>query len=433
MQETTSQDQLFLPYAADTTVGQQAPRRGSPLPMQYLGSKARLTTQLIGNIRKAFPSCTTFVDLFAGTGVVSLAASADGYQVIANDIQPYSYAVLKSLLCANRDGLLGVSTELAESSTDAALLARDRHSFTKSLREERGLLAEYKTGNLDWKQYKTFCEATEVVSGDPLEISALRKKRGWNLFCRYYLNTYFGVEQCLQLDMIREWAESLPKAHKDHVIAATVSAMTYCVSSTTHLAQFLKPQSKKSVDALIARRSMSIVGEVRKRLLSLQQMSIHTPCGKAFHMDCIDALEHIELDDSATVYVDPPYFKEHYSRYYHVLDTFCLYDYPELTSNPRIGGTTIGRYRKERLTSSFGKRALVKDAFKALLSRCKAIGASVAISYANTSLIPKDKLLLICRKAGYSPSVVDFTLMHSGQGKPRHRKVTEHLFLLAPK
>src|SRR3990170_8121977 len=133
-----SSSQLSLPYTiGDTSRIQPSTRPFSPLPMQYLGSKARLASQLIERIRESFPQCKTFVDLFAGTGVVSLAAASFGYRIVANDLQPYSYAVVKSLLLTDRDGLDELAKRLAERSTDDYLLAGERRVFKKILEEER--------------------------------------------------------------------------------------------------------------------------------------------------------------------------------------------------------------------------------------------------------------------------------------------------------
>src|SRR5688572_18298769 len=78
----------------------------NPLPMQYLGSKGRISRWIIGAISKTLPQAKTIVDLFSGTGVVSLEAFSQGYQVILNDIQPYSYAILSSLFDKPKSGLL---------------------------------------------------------------------------------------------------------------------------------------------------------------------------------------------------------------------------------------------------------------------------------------------------------------------------------------
>ena len=69
-----------------------------------------------------------------------------------------------------------------------------------------------------------------------------------------------------------------------------------------------------------------------------------------------------------------PYFKEHYSRYYHVLNTLCLYDYPALPINPQTHELSIGRNREDRRGSDFGKKAKALGAFETLITKCATAG-----------------------------------------------------------
>ena len=74
--------------------------------MNYIGSKYSLidflevsidkTLKLCNETRK--PSEMVFADLFAGTGVVSGSFKKQGYSIIANDIQYYSYAITKHMI-----------------------------------------------------------------------------------------------------------------------------------------------------------------------------------------------------------------------------------------------------------------------------------------------------------------------------------------------
>ena len=63
---------------------------------------------------------------------------------------------------------------------------------------------------------------------------------------------------------------------------------------------------------------------------------------RTFRREAIRLLQ--ELPQSKTrpsvVYADPPYTRDHYSRYYHLLDTLLLYDYPDPVGK--------GQYRLDR-------------------------------------------------------------------------------------
>lgn len=405
--------------------------RRNPLPMQYLGSKARISAWLLDQIQNEYSDAKIFIDLFAGTGSVSLAANEKGYQLCINDIQPYSYVIQRSLFQEPRDGLLKLTRDVDLLKSDKYLLGSGRSEDQELLEEERAHFRDAATSGWNWESYREFCETTSLVRGLPGEAAELRIANKWNLFIRYYANTYFGVEQCLQLDALREYAESLPSENaKIHLLAATIAAMTFAVSSTTHLAQYLKPSTQRKSISLIRRRGVNLVDEVKKRLINLSSYPLPDRLATVYQKDFRELLAVFPLDSHSVLYIDPPYFKEHYSRYYHVLDTFYLYDYPELTFNDRIQSTTIGRYRQQRIVSDFGLKSLVEAAFADIFLSLQSSGAKAAISYAETSLVKKDDLLNLATEFGLKASVKEIDLMHSGQGQPRNKIVKEYLFLL---
>lgn len=405
-----------------------------PLPMQYLGSKKRIAAELLAAIRDGLPHTTTFVDLFGGTGAVALEAREHRFQVHANDIQPYAQAVLRSLLAAPRDGLRELCGRVEALHDERLLLAGARAGMAGLLRQETTYLGTLDADDDSWRSYAAFCTSTPLPEGRRGEPGWLRAERPWALFSTYYPNSYFGVRQCLEIDALAELASGLSEHLRTHLVAATVAALTCVVSSTTHLAQFIKPQSQRAVAALLKRRRQRVLDRVLASLAALADSPrAPDPRSRVLGQDHLAALDSLPLDARTVIYADPPYFKEHYSRYYHVLDTFVLYDWPALTFNPRTGRTTEGRYREDRIQSPFGQRARVRGAFDALLARGHSAGAAVAISYADTSLVSRAELESLARQRGFSVEVRTFRLMHSGQGRPRHRDVTEQLFLLEPR
>jgi adenine-specific DNA-methyltransferase len=125
----------------------------------------------------------------------------------------------------------------------------------------------------------------------------------------------------------------------------------------------------KNTEHLIKRRRFDIVKSVIARLKKLKDCKL--PHGEVFCGDFKELFKKLSPGKKWLIYADPPYFKEHYSRYYHLLDTFYLYDYPVLTYNPRTESTTIGRYRIDRTVSDFGLKSKVKTAFEVLFKSCK--------------------------------------------------------------
>ena len=80
--------------------------------MNYIGSKYSLIDFLKQSIDKTLTACgekrqpseMVFADLLSGTGVVCGAFKEQGYNVVANDLQYYSYVVTKHIV-ENGDNL----------------------------------------------------------------------------------------------------------------------------------------------------------------------------------------------------------------------------------------------------------------------------------------------------------------------------------------
>ncbi len=75
-------------------------------------------------------------------------------------------------------------------------------------------------------------------------------------------------------------------------------------------------------------------------------------------------------DDVRVVYADPPYTRDHYSRFYHGLETLSLRDFPTI-SKTKIGGRerlSRGLYREQREQSDFCIRSKAPKAFEELLN-----------------------------------------------------------------
>nr|WP_245192367.1 DNA adenine methylase [Arthrobacter pigmenti] len=391
--------------------------------MQYLGSKQRIASWVVDEIAKAFPGTENMVDLMSGSGAIAHEASMRGWNIHANDIQPYSHQVLRSAFETPREELQEIVEWLEEGALDGMILCGDRSRAEAALLEEDQFTANAYEGTFDWRDYSQFCER---FSGRYSGATG-----NYDLFLAYYPNTYFGVRQCLEIDAIREKAAQSSLDNATHLIAALISGLTFVASTTTHLAQFLKPTSHSTALNLIKRRSQSVQGHVLeclKNLINYPMPDITSTSNAPFQAVLAERI----FDPTKTVvYADPPYFKEHYSRYYHVLDTLALYDYPDLTFNNRLGSVTVGRYRSDRIVSDFGLRSKVADTFQQMFCLAWKNDLQMALSYASTSLLSADRIIDLAESAGYETELRQIELRHSGQGQVRTKSdVTEYLFLL---
>jgi adenine-specific DNA-methyltransferase len=82
------------------------------------------------------------------------------------------------------------------------------------------------------------------------------------------------------------------------------------------------------------------------------------------------------------IYADPPYTRDHYSRYYHVLETMCLRDEPEVTaSNLNRSIPSRGVYRAARYQSPFCIKSKAPQALECLLRGARRFGVPFVMSY----------------------------------------------------
>ena len=116
-------------------------------------------------------------------------------------------------------------------------------------------------------------------------------------------------------------------------------------------------------------------------------------------------------------YLDPPYTAQQYSRFYHVLETICTYEYPKLFENSAL---TTGLYPSNRYKSAFSSKRKAPSAFQAIMSAASANGAAVVISYSqsaaassgNARMITLDQLLGLCSAEFGRANVEWFQLSH---------------------
>jgi adenine-specific DNA methylase len=99
-------------------------------------------------------------------------------------------------------------------------------------------------------------------------------------------------------------------------------------------------------------------------------------------MDYSEALDTLR-NDTKIVYADPPYTRDHYSRFYHVLETLCLRDNPNISTMVTNGEKQISRgiYREYRHQSPFCIKSQAPRAFETLIQKVRKIDAALVISY----------------------------------------------------
>src|SRR5699024_6205882 len=135
-----------------------------PFPMQYMGSKNRISDWILDSIQGTFPRVQILADVMAGSGAISHAAHQRGLDIIANDIQPYSATVLSAAFTEPRVGLDQLINEIT-SCVQTSMFQGSRARFRKVVQEEECHLKQVLCG-ADWSNYAKFSLAN---MGDPSE------------------------------------------------------------------------------------------------------------------------------------------------------------------------------------------------------------------------------------------------------------------------
>src|SRR5205823_616350 len=95
--------------------------------------------------------------------------------------------------------------------------------------------------------------------------------------------------------------------------------------------------------------------------------------------EAVDLVGLPEFDGVGVVYADPPYTKDHYSRFYHVYETLYRYDFP-LSAG-------LGRYRPDRFSTPFSLAQEVERAFRDLFDSIAKRDLPLVLSYPDNGLL----------------------------------------------
>ncbi len=374
-------------------------------PIYYLGCKTNFSTAIIRAINEVDPTNGSLCDLFAGTGAIA-AAMGRTRKVTTVDIQEYS-----RVLCS------AVLSPAAFSSRETREILNSRHF--KELENELFSALEPARNH----EQKCISDAlagepqglAELLEAPPLTIRAsngvkapdshlsdamnhsLERIRSVGLqdspdttVSRYFGGVYFSFTQAVHLDCLLSTAASIPEVNRRNTFTAAILSTTSTLVNTVgkQFAQPLRPRNKSgSIKSNLANvvQKDRLISATANFSLWLEKYSALPPAignPTILRKDYLEALTDQNLSFSV-IYADPPYTRDHYSRFYHVLETMCLRDNPEV-STVKIGGKTMasrGIYREARHQSPFCIRSTAPQAFESLF-RCTSIRAiPLVLSY----------------------------------------------------
>jgi adenine-specific DNA-methyltransferase len=400
----------------------------------YMGSKAALAAQLCEIVHALETADTVVVDLMCGSGAMSGAFAKD-WQTIASDAQVFS-----RLLARVQGGGMtrDRATRLASSVLDSARLqyeARPAWLSDHIAKEDKFIHKELTDPVLDelivWLKNFELSLPDAERSLDRLTTARLAGQ----LFTALYANLFFGIRQSYEIDCLRLGIERVVDSQeREWALGALVCAASQCAFSYGgHFAQpkldVGRPDNiRKMAAEMLQKRSLSVSHEFYSRLVSLAVESQSTPNEVRLQagpwQTALASVKTAMAGRQVCVYLDPPYTRDEYSRYYHVLETMVQYE-----SGPVSGkGRLPQRGHANRFASAFNSRmsSAVEDEIASIITACLTNGWSCLWSYSSSAMASMTSTL---KKVGVPLTSVElFSMDHTYkiQGKHKPKRVTEY-------
>jgi len=248
--------------------------------MNYIGSKYSLIEFLESSIAKTLKSCNEqrspsemiFADLFAGTGVVSGSFKEQGYSIIANDIQYYSYVITKHMIENN--------------------------------------------GNLDRVRCDELIDELNHLEG--IEGFIYKNYSYEGTAGQEYRRMYFSEYNAKKCDAIRTAIEdwfACGKINENEyffLLGSLINSIDKCANTASVYGAFLKQLKKSALKEM--------------ELIPLPIMNGTVEC-RVYNEDISELIKNVSGD---ILYLDPPYNARQYCSNYHMLETIARYDNPEI-------------------------------------------------------------------------------------------------------
>lgn len=371
-------------------------------PIHYLGNKLKILDFLSEVIDEVDSSKGTVCDLFSGSGSVSKYLSYSR-KVISIDIQKYSTVISDAVLNPQKIENIDNIIENIDNSNELKkllyifepLIDYEKQCIDESLFNNSEKLCEFLENGSLIKYLKSenffasdlLKEALEETRKRLIEKKYLKK---YTLISQYFGGIYFSYKQSIYLDSILNFIYNQESEFRNTLLAALLSTSSEIVNTVgNQFAQPIQPRKKDGTPknnlgkCVLKDRSKNVLNIYQEWLFKYTQVKGDSNQHIVIQDDYLNALNSLINEEIKVIYADPPYTRDHYSRFYHVLETICLNDYPDISTNKINGNIELSRalYRKERHQSPFCIKTQAPLAFENIFKKASEMGASLVLSY----------------------------------------------------
>jgi adenine-specific DNA-methyltransferase len=182
-----------------------------------------------------------------------------------------------------------------------------------------------------------------------------------------------------------------PEHRRGTYLMCLLHALSHCSASTGHFAQALTPRDEETTNYVRRIRKRSIWARFLGSVGDLMLPECFDRKANEVHQleatEFLRSLMPLGTTQPLVIYADPPYSRAQYSRYYHILETLVLYDYPVVSGK--------GRYREARFHTDFSRIGKVQESMEGFIRAAAETGATLYLSYPADGLLGEKNVDLL--------------------------------------
>lgn len=345
-----------------------------------MGTKRHMANHVRGAIADLHPAGRV-IDLFSGMGSVAESLQ-DTASIVTNDALGFTAAISRARFTGG-----------ARSSTESDVAQRIKPVYTECLRSlenkyAQALDSESTALDASREHMARHMDQVKHVGNSPSKRREARQAaessgtEHYELATLYFSGGYLSLRQSIELDAIRAAIDADDSIEdRDWLIGAWIAGASVLVNAPGHTAQYLRPNSDSAHARIVRTWRRSVWDEFASALGRVSQVgSTQWRSENSVYVgDALDLVGSGKLHNIGTVYADPPYTKDQYSRYYHVYETLYRYDYPDSSG--------AGRNRPDRFTTGFSLKTAVVASFHDLCRNVARMRVPLVLSYPSSGLL----------------------------------------------